>query len=193
MSGEFGVGSKLDSLVGGFGGHGGGIGNEERHDEFVPVAHDHSIKDVRTGLERIFDGLRGNEFACGGFEQIFLAVGDEEIVVLVHVADVAGAEPTVFAENFTGGFGVFIVALHDARALDEDLSIFGHADLNVGNRFAGTAHAIIGIVAGNDGRSFRQTVALKDGNSYRPEKLREILGKGSAAGTNEAESASRTG
>src|SRR5260370_6590630 len=165
MSGEFAVGGELNSLAGGFGGHGGGIGDKERHDEFVPVAHDHSIKDVRTGLERIFDGLRSNEFACGGFEQIFLAVGDEEIVVLVHVADVAGAEPTVFAENFTGGFGVLIVALHDARALDEDLSIFGHADLNVGNRFAGTAHAIIGIIAGDDGRSFRQSIALINADS----------------------------
>src|SRR5229473_6370481 len=146
MSGEFAVGGELDSLAGGFGGHGGGIGNEERHDEFVPVAHDHSIKDVRTGLERIFDGLRGDEFACRGFQQVFLAVGDEEIIVLVHVADIARAEPTVFGENFTGGFGIFIVTLHDAGAFDEDFSILGNTDLNVGNRFAGTAHAIIGIV-----------------------------------------------
>src|SRR5258706_10428022 len=115
MSGEFGVGSKLDSLVGGFGGHGGGIGNEERHDEFVPVAHDHSIKDVWTGLERIFDGLRGNEFACGGFEQIFFAVGDGEVIVLVHVADVAGGGPTVFGGKLGRGFRILVVTLHDAK------------------------------------------------------------------------------
>src|SRR5258707_15208571 len=103
MSGEFGVGSKLDSLVGGFGGHGGGIGNEERHDEFVPVAHDHSIKDVRAGLERVFDGLRGNEFACGGFLENFIWVGVEKMVFLVHVDDVSGVELTMFRDKLSRG------------------------------------------------------------------------------------------
>src|SRR5467141_2368141 len=169
MGGQFRVGGKLDSLIGGFGRDSGDIRNDEGNNEFLFIANNHGVEDVRTGLEGVFDGLRSDKFACGGLEQILFAVGDEKIVVLIHVADVAGAEPTVFAENFAGGFGIFVVALHDARALDEDLSIFGHADLNVGNRFAGTAHAIIGIVAGNDGRSFRQTVALIDGNSDGPE------------------------
>src|SRR5437867_8538027 len=111
MSGQFGVGGELDSLVGGFGGNRGGIGNEERHDEFAPVAHDHGVEDVGTGPERVFDRLWSDEFSSRGLQQIFFAVSDEEIVVLVQVADVAGAEPAVFAEYFAHVFGIFVVAL----------------------------------------------------------------------------------
>src|SRR5713101_6305517 len=116
MGGQLGVGGELDSLVGGFGGNGGGVGDEERDNEFAFVAHDHSVQDVGAGLERVFDGLRRDEFACRGLQQIFFAVRDEEIVVFVHVTNIAGAEPAVFAENFAGGFGILVIALHDAGA-----------------------------------------------------------------------------
>src|SRR5437588_4441347 len=155
MGGKFGVGGEFDSLVGGLGGDRRGIGDDERDDKFAPIADDHGVEDVGAGLEGVFDGLRGNEFSGRSFQQIFFAVGDEEIVVLIHVADVAGAEPAVFAENFAGGFGVLVIAVHDARTLDEDFSIFGNADLDIGNGFAGTAHAIDGVIAGDDRRSFR--------------------------------------
>src|SRR5713101_57868 len=189
MGGEFDGGGEFDSLVRGSGGDRGGIGDDKSHNEFAFVAKDHGVQDVGASLERVFDGLRGDEFSRRRLDQVFLAVGDEEIVVFVHVTDVAGAEPAVLAENFTSGFGIFVVALHDARTFDKDFPIFGGANLDVGNRFAGTAHAVFGVVAGNNGRSFRQTVALRDGNSDSPEKLREFLGKWSAAGTDEAETA----
>src|SRR6267143_1625319 len=192
MGGHLGVGGELDSLVGGFGGNGGGIGDDERDDEFAFVAHDHGVQDIGASLQSILDGLRGDEFSRRRLDQVFLAIGDEEIVVFVQVADVAGAEPAVLAENFTSGFGIFIVALHDAGALDEDFSVLDGANLDVGNWFAGTAHAVLGVVARNNRRSFRQTVALIDGNSDSREKLRELLGKWSAAGTDEAETATHT-
>src|SRR5260370_38034421 len=133
MGGQFGVGGKFDSLVGGFGGNGGGIGDDEGNDEFAFVADDHGVEDVGAGLERVFHGLRGDKFTCRSLQQIFLAVGDEEIVVLVQVADVARGEPTILAENFAGGFGVSVIAVHDARTLDEAFSIVGNADLDIVN------------------------------------------------------------
>src|SRR5437588_2432462 len=160
MGSQLGVGCELDSVIGGFGGNGGGIGDDERDNEFAFVAHDHGIHDVRAGLECIFNGLRGDKFSRRSLDQVFLAIGDEEIVVFVQVADVTGAEPAIFAEHFAGGFGIFVVALHDAGALDKDFSVFGNADLHVGNRFTGTAHAIRGVVAGDDGRGCGQTVTL---------------------------------
>src|SRR5438552_1428487 len=189
MGGQFGVGGELNSLVGGFGGDRGGIGDDEGNDKFAPIADDHGVEDVGAGLEGVLDGLRSDEFSSGGFQQIFFAVGNEEIVVLVHVADIAGAEPAVFAENFACGFGVFVIAVHDARTLDEDFSIFGNADLDIGNGFAGTAHAIHGIVAGNDRGSFRKTVTLIDGNADGPEKFRERFREWRAAGRDDTQMA----
>src|SRR5437660_4992435 len=164
MGGQFGVGGELDSLVGGFGGDRGGIGNDKRDDKLAPITNNHGVQDVGAGLERVFNGLRSDELSSRGFQQIFFAVGDEEVVVLVHVTDVAGAEPAVFAENFAGGFGVLVIAMHDARTLDEDFSIFGDTNLDIGNWLARTAHAIHGVIAGNDRRSFRQTITQIDAN-----------------------------
>src|SRR5229473_8576873 len=129
MGGEFDVGGEFDSLVRGSGGDRGGIGDDKSHNEFAFVAKDHGVQDVGASLERVFDGLRGDEFARRRLDQVFLAVGDEEIVVLVHVADVAGAEPAVFTKNFAGGFGILVIALHDARAFDQDFSILSGSDL----------------------------------------------------------------
>src|SRR5690349_3719130 len=131
MRGQFGVGGELDSLVGGFGGNRGGIGNDERNDKFTSVADNHGVQDIGAGLKRVFDGLRSDEFSGSGFQQVLLAVGDEKIAVFVRVPDIAGAEPPVFAQDFAGGFGVFVVAGDDARTLDENFSVFGNADLHI--------------------------------------------------------------
>src|SRR5712664_192938 len=171
MGCEFGVRGEFDSLVGGLGGHGGGIGDDERNDEFSFVTQDHGVQDVGAGFQGVFDGLRSDEFARRCLDQVFLAVGDEEIVVLVHVADVAGAEPAVFGENFAGSFGILVIALHDARALDQDFAIISGSDLHVGNRLARTAYAVLGIIAGDDRGSFGQTVTLIDGEAHGPEKI----------------------
>src|SRR5229473_8029354 len=187
MGGQFGVGCELDSLVGGLGGHGGGVGDDERDDEFAFVTQDHGVQDVGAGFQGVFDGLRSDEFARRRLDQVFLAVGDEEIVVLVHVADVAGAEPAVFTKNFAGGFGILVIALHDARAFDQDFSILSGSDLHVGNWFAGTAHAVLGIIAGDDRGSFGQTVTLIDGDADGPEKFGELFGKRRAAGRDDTQ------
>src|SRR5258707_512039 len=50
MGGQFGVGGELDSLIGGFSGHGGGIRNDEGDNEFLFIAHNHGVEDVRAGL-----------------------------------------------------------------------------------------------------------------------------------------------
>src|SRR2546429_5998846 len=182
MGGQFGVGGELNSLVGGFGGDRGGIGDDEGNDKFAPIADDHGVEDVGAGLEGVFDGLRGDEFSGGSLQQIFFAVGDEEIVVLIHVADVAGAKPAVFAEDFAGGFGVLVIAVHDAGTFDKDFSIFGDTNLDIGNWLARTAHTIDRVIAGNDRRSFRKTITLINGNTDSPEKFRERFGKRRDAG-----------
>ncbi len=76
-----------------------------------------------------------------------------------------------------------------AIGLPELFAILGGTDLDVGNRFAGTAHAIHRVVAGDDGRSFRQTVTLIDRDTYGPEEFRERFGKRCAAGRDDAQAA----
>jgi len=117
MGSEFGIGGEFQAVFREFGRDGDGVGDDEGHHEFALIADDHGVEDVGTGFQRVFDGLRGDEFSSGGFEKIFLAVGDEEVVIFVEVADVSGFEPAVVEKNLARGFGRFEIALHDARAL----------------------------------------------------------------------------
>src|SRR5208337_352941 len=186
VGGEFAVGRKFQAFFGEFGGNGGVIRDDEGDDEFALIANDHGVEDVRAGLEDVFDGLRSDEFSGGGFEQVFLAVGDKEVVVLVEIPDVAGLEPTVVGEHIASGFGRFEIALHDAGTLGEDFAVIGDADLYVGDGAAGAADTVFRIVGGEDGRGFRQTVALIDGDADGPEKFGEVLGERRAAGEDDA-------
>ena len=187
MRGHFCAGRKGEAFFGKSGGESGGIDDNERDYKFALIANDHGVEDEGTGLENIFDGLRRDEFAGGSLEQIFFAIGDEEIVVFVEIADVAGFEPAIRGEDFAGGFGILVIALHDARAFGENFAVIGNADLHVRDGTAGTAHAIVGIIVGEDGRSFREAVTLIDGNTDGPEKFSERFRKRRAAGENQAQ------
>ncbi len=193
MRGHFRAGRKGEAFFGKFGGESGGIDDNESDYKFALIADDHGVEDEGTGLENIFDGLRGDEFAGGGFEEILFAIGNEEIVVFIEVADVASFEPAIRGEDFAGGFGIFVIALHDAGALGENFAVIGDANLHVGDGTAGTAHAIVGIIVGEDGRSFRQAVTLIDGNTDGPEKFSERFRKRRAAGKNQAQASAGAG
>ena len=193
MRGQFAVRRKFHAIFREFGGDGDGIRNDQGHYEFALIADHHGVKNVGAGFQRVFDRLRSDEFSGGRLEQIFLAVGDEEIVVFVEVADVSGLEPAIFGKNLPRGFGRFEIALHDAGALGEDFTIVGDADLNVADGLAGTASPISRVVTGKDRRGFRQTVALIDRNPDGPKKFAEILGERRSAGKNGAQLAAGTG
>ena len=95
MRGKFRIGGELQSLLGKLGRDGSGVRHNQGHNEFPLVADHHSVEDVRAGLQRVFDWLRRNEFPTCSLKKILLAVGDEKIVVLVQITDVAGLEPAV--------------------------------------------------------------------------------------------------
>src|SRR5258708_9439188 len=118
---------------------------------------------------------------------MYLAVGEEKIVVRAEVADVAGAEPAIFRENFPRSIGTLVIALHDAGAFGENLAVLGDAKLNVADGAPRAAGAVCGIVCGQDGRSFGQAVTLIDGNADGPEKLGELFRKRRAAGKDHAQ------
>src|SRR5262249_44544770 len=123
----------------------------------------------------------------GGLDEVFLAIGDEKVAVFIDVANVAGVKPTVFTKNFASGFGIFEVALHDARAFGENFAVFGYSKLNVANSVAATPDAVNGIVGGKHRRSFSKTVALINGNANDPEEFGEFARQRSAAGEDDAE------
>src|SRR5260370_26573273 len=118
---------------------------------------------------------------------MFFAIGDEEVVVGVEIADVAGVKPAFLVDDFTRGVRTFVITLHHARTFGEDFAVFRYANENVGNGSPGAAAAILRIIGGEDRRSLRQAVALVNGNADGPEKFSEFLGERRTAGENHAQ------
>src|SRR5260370_19125814 len=125
------------------GGNGDGVRHDESDDESALVADDHGVCYVRTRLQSVRDGLRGDEFSSGGLDEIFFAVGDEEVVVGVEIADVAGVKPAFFVDCFARGVRTFVITLHPARTLGQNFAVPRNTNPNLGDGASVPAAAIL--------------------------------------------------
>ena len=108
------------------------------------------------------------------FDQLLEPVNDEKVTVFVVMADIASAEPSVSTDHLVGGFLVFVVALHDLRASDEEFSVlvrtqgplasFQVHHLGLSSRkesAARTQFLVAQWTHHNSGRHFSQSVCYK--------------------------------
>ena len=142
--------------------------DDDCHTLFV-FAHHHSLLYILGLAEFVFEQLRGNVFACGEFEDVFLAVGDAKIARASESAHkfthIAGMEPTVGVDDLGGVFGILVVAQHDVGSAGEDFAVVGKGDLHTTEHGAYGAYlhiALHGVVHRNDGRSFGEAIAFVD-------------------------------
>ena len=61
----------------------------------MAVADQRGLRHEDAVLQLVLDGLRRDQLAARGFQQLLLAIGDVEKAVGVEVGDVAGAEPSL--------------------------------------------------------------------------------------------------
>src|SRR5271155_1794414 len=69
------------------------IRNEKYTNKFAPVADHDGIGNILAAFQAILDGLRRHKFPRRGLEQLLLAVGDDQIPLLIEVPDIASAQP----------------------------------------------------------------------------------------------------
>src|SRR5439155_23950741 len=86
----------------------------------VWYADDDRLVDVRVAVEDLFDLARVDGVAAAN-DDVLLAVDEEQVAILVEVADVAGPEPTVVRHCLARRALVVEVAAHDAVTTNEDL------------------------------------------------------------------------
>ena len=114
-------------------------------------------------------------FPPEGFQQILLAVGDDQVSVLVETADVPRVEPAI-DDGLSSGFIHLEVAPHDIRPADKDLPVVCNLDFDIRNDPPdGSETQAIGMVGAHDGRSLGQPVGLADSDAYCEEELSEVL------------------
>ncbi len=67
------------------------IYDDEHRSEFSRVADDHRVGDQRRRFQQVFDRRRRDKFSARRLQQLFLAIGDDEVAVFIDSADIAGA------------------------------------------------------------------------------------------------------
>ena len=158
------------------------VQRDERGDERPLVAHDQDLGDEWVGAHRVFEGGRGDVLAARRHDDLLRAARDGHVAVAVQGPQVARAEPAVFGEAGGRCLGVIVVALEDARALEEDLALV--ADLE-GHGRQGRAHGAdlgqAGRVDGDRADCLGQAVALQDGDADAAVEVCEPGGQGCAA------------
>ena len=86
--------------------------------------------------------LGADVLAVGQNNEVLFAARDVIVAILVDAAQIAGMEPAVLVDDFSGGLGVFIIAQHDAVAPDADLAGLIQLILAVVVRLAHGAHVV---------------------------------------------------
>src|SRR3989442_6917054 len=112
--------------------------------------------------------------AVGSDDEIFLPVGDPDVLLIVHDADVAGMQPAVL-ERPPRRLGILVVTGEDARTAEKDFAVFGDADLRLDRRRAdGPDHDIVGRRDDADGRVLGHAPGLADVDTDRVEEAQHL-------------------
>src|SRR5262249_56572810 len=112
--------------VGGEGGGGVGVEQDQRDNVGPPVADGHYLGDQRAGGQHgVFDVGRGHVLARRVDDQLFLAVDDPHVAVVIDGGDVAGVQPPVRIDGFGGLGGGVLGGPHHPRAAGQPVAVAG--------------------------------------------------------------------
>ena len=143
-----------------------GFGNDNA-DKIGPlVTIDHRLGDLVLQGQHAFDALRSDIVALVVDDDVLLAVGDDEMAVLVEMADVAGVEPAVLQHAMAFGV-VHPIAVHHQFAAYQYLAVAGDPDLDTIERRANSVHLEprARAVAADHRPGLGLAIALQDGDA----------------------------
>ena len=124
--------------------------------------------------------LRRHILAVGKDDQVLPASRDVDEIILIHVPQVPGLQPSVL-QGFGGLLRHLIIPLHHAGAPDPDFLIH-HLGLTVGKQLAHRPLFVLPLQVGaDDRRTLRHAIPLKDGDAILLELIHIIRVQVSAA------------
>ena len=162
------VGGVGDALAGAPGLQVVEVGHDQGGGIFLVFPHDQQPVDEGGLLEAVFQELRADVFPQGGLEYLFFPSGDAQEAVLVHLAHVAGVEPSFGIDGFAGELFLLEIAFHDVRPPGQDLPVFRYLHLGMLEGLAHGAelpHPFFQGVHGDDRGSLGKSVSFQDHNA----------------------------
>ena len=162
------------------------VGHNEGGDELVLVGHNHGLLNVAVYHEFRLYHLRGDVFPVGGFEQVFDALGEEQLAVF-HIPRIARMEPAFFVDGGLRGAFFLIVSGGYGLAAQEDFVVFAEFDFDAVNEPPHGTHcnALFGNVARHSGRGLREPVAHNHIEASGMDKAFHLGRHGRASGREE--------
>jgi hypothetical protein len=142
-----------------------GVEHEQRHVVGATVANADRLSDERVGRRELLLAVGRRHVLAGGVDdELLLAIDDPDVAGVVNLGDVAAVQPPVIVKHLRGAHRVGTIAVHDDRAVDEQLAVVGQAQLNAGNRPPDAAHLRRARgTDGDDARALRHPVDLGHG------------------------------
>src|SRR5262249_41979093 len=119
-----------------------GVERYQAAQEWTPVAVHHRLRHVAVLLHRVLPVGRSDVLATRRDDDVLLATGDEQVAVLVDLAEVAGVQPAV-DHRLLGRVVVLVIAPEDVRALDQYLAVLGDLDFAARHRPADRTDLVV--------------------------------------------------
>ena len=129
----------------------------------------------------ILHRARRNILAAGRDNEVLLAAGDNELAVLINLAQITGVVPAIL-EGLRGGFWVIPVAVEDDIALDADFAFVIDAEGHATHRRANGADRVIHKVHRGRGGDLGQAIALIDRDADTAVPVQQVMAHGRATG-----------
>ena len=162
--------------------------------ELVLFLEHQRLENERLFADDLFDLFGVDVLAGGPQEHVLQTAADVDVAIVVDETKVAGAEPTVFREDFRGDLGRFVVAFHHVVALDLELPFTGFRVRAVdAHRHPGEHRAdrselrVERRTAGDQRRRLRQAVTDRVGEARLDQKTFGLHREGSSTDAEETQ------
>ena len=106
------------------------IWNNQGSGIFVVLSqHNDVIEEWRFG-KPLLNGLRGDIFSGGSFEDLLFPVGDPEVFAIRHLPNIPCVEPSIRINDLPGSFRTVHVPEHHVGSLAQDFTVTGEFHLH---------------------------------------------------------------
>ena len=144
--------------------------SEIRHNhdgwEFLPFSYDHCLFNEARLLEPVFHRLRHNVLTSRSLKYFLFTICNAQEFSFLKFTDIACAKPTLGIKYFFSGFFVLVIAHHNIRPFDKNLTVRSNFNLYLVDKRPNRTNSDTRneIIDGYYWRCFSKAISLENWN-----------------------------